>query len=33
MRRQGSEVNIDSTGRYIDPDERPRDPNDRKWMN
>ena len=33
MRRQGSDVNIDSTGRYIDPDDRPRDPNDRKWLN
>ena len=38
MRKQGSDVNIDSTGRYIDPDfpakgPGPRDVNDRKWMN
>jgi membrane associated rhomboid family serine protease len=38
MRKQGSEVNIDPSGRYIDPDFRPkgpgpRDANDRKWMN
>jgi membrane associated rhomboid family serine protease len=38
MRRQGSDVNIDPSGRYIDPDfpstrPGPRDPNDRKWMN
>ena len=38
MRKQGSDVNIDSSGRYIDPDfpaksPGPRDANDRKWMN
>ena len=33
MRKQGKEVNLDSDGRYVDPDGRPRDPNDRNWMN
>ena len=33
MRKQGKDVNIDPNGRYIDPDGKPRDPNDRNWMN
>jgi membrane associated rhomboid family serine protease len=33
MRKQGKEVSLDSEGRYIDPDGKPRDPNDRNWMN
>ena len=33
MRKQGKDVNIDPSGRYIDPDGNPRDPNDRNWMN
>lgn len=32
MRKQGKEVSLDSDGRYVDPDGRPRDPNDRNWM-
>ena len=33
MRKQNREVHFDKDGRYIDPDELRRDPNDRKWMN
>ncbi len=33
MRKQGKEVSLDSEGRYVDPDGKPRDPNDRNWMN
>ena len=33
MRRQNREVHFDKEGRYIDPEETRRDPNDRKWMN
>ena len=33
MRKQGSYVNIDPSGRYIDPDEKSRNPNDRTWLN
>lgn len=33
MRKQNREVHFDKDGRYIDPDEMRRDPNDRKWMN
>jgi hypothetical protein len=33
MRKQGSDVNIDPSGRYIDPDEKSRNPNDRTWLN
>ncbi len=36
MRKQGKEVNIDPSGRYVDPDGKPReprDPNDTRWMN
>ena len=33
MGKQGRQVKFDKEGRYIDPDEERRDPNDRKWMN
>jgi membrane associated rhomboid family serine protease len=33
MRKQGKDVSLDSDGRYIDPNGKPRDPNDRNWMN
>jgi membrane associated rhomboid family serine protease len=33
MRKQGKDVSLDSEGRYIDPDGKPRDPGDRRWMN
>jgi membrane associated rhomboid family serine protease len=36
MRKQGKDVNIDSTGRYVDPDGNPREPknlDDKRWMN
>ena len=33
MQKQGREVHFDQSGRYIDPDGKQRDPNDRKWMN
>lgn len=33
MRKQNRDVHFDSEGRYIDPDRRGRDPNDRGWMN
>ncbi len=33
MQKQGREVHFDESGRYLDPDGKPRDPNDRKWMN
>jgi membrane associated rhomboid family serine protease len=33
MKKQGKDVNIDSTGRYVDPNGNPRDPNDKRWMN
>ncbi|SEG44046.1 Membrane associated serine protease, rhomboid family [Bryocella elongata] len=36
MRNQGRDVNIDSSGRYVDLDDEkrnPRDPNDKRWMN
>jgi membrane associated rhomboid family serine protease len=33
MREQGKDVSLDEDGRYIDPDGKPRDPNDRRWMN
>lgn len=32
MREQGKDVNIDPSGRYVDPD-RKTDPNDKRWMN
>lgn len=33
MRKQNREVHFDKDGRYIDPDELRRNPNDKKWMN
>ncbi|MFC6646215.1 hypothetical protein ACFQBQ_11600 [Granulicella cerasi] len=33
MNQQGKDVSIDSSGRYIKPEEERRDPNDRSWMN
>jgi membrane associated rhomboid family serine protease len=33
MGKQGRKVNFDSEGRYIDPDELKKDPNDKRWMN
>lgn len=33
MQKQGKDVSIDESGRYVDPSGRPRDPNDRRWMN
>ncbi len=33
MRKQNRDVHFDNEGRYIDPDRRGRDPNDRSWMN
>jgi membrane associated rhomboid family serine protease len=33
MSRQGKDVNIDSSGRYVDSEGKPRDPNDKRWMN
>lgn len=33
MRGQGRDVNIDSSGRYVDLDAEKRDPKDKRWMN
>ena len=33
MQKQGREVHFDASGRYIDPENEKRDPQDRKWMN
>ncbi len=33
MRKQGKDVSLDEEGRYVDPDGKPRDPNDKRWMN
>ena len=33
MQKQGREVNFDESGRYVDPEAKGHDPNDRKWMN
>lgn len=33
MRKQGADVSLDDEGRYMDPNGKPRDPNDKKWMN
>jgi membrane associated rhomboid family serine protease len=33
MRKQNREVHFDKDGRYIDPDELRRDPNDKRYMN
>jgi membrane associated rhomboid family serine protease len=33
MREQGKDVSLDEEGRYMDPEEKPRDPDDKRWMN
>ncbi len=33
MRKQGKEVSLDADGRYVDPNGKARDLNDRNWMN
>jgi len=33
MRKQGKDVNIDASGRYIGLDDERKDPNDKRWMN
>jgi len=33
MRKQNREVHFDEDGRYVDPDELRKDPNDKRWMN
>ena len=33
MQKQGRDVKFDESGRYLDPDTKGRDPNDRSWMN
>ena len=33
MRKQGKEVSLDEDGRYVDPEGKPRDPDDKRWMN
>ena len=33
MRKQNREVHFDKDGRYIDPDELRKNPNDKRWMN
>ena len=33
MRKQGKDVPIDEDGHYVDPEGKPRDPNDKRWMN
>jgi membrane associated rhomboid family serine protease len=33
MRKQGKDVSLDEDGRYVDPEGKPRDPNDPRWMN
>jgi membrane associated rhomboid family serine protease len=33
MRKQGKDVSLDEDGRYVDPDGRSREPNDKRWMN
>jgi membrane associated rhomboid family serine protease len=33
MRKQGKDVSVDAEGRYVDPSGKPRDPNDKRWMN
>jgi membrane associated rhomboid family serine protease len=33
MRKQNREVHFDKDGRYVDPDELRKDPNDKTWMN
>jgi membrane associated rhomboid family serine protease len=33
MGKQGRKVHFDKDGRYVDPDEARKDPNDKRWMN
>ncbi len=33
MRKQGKDVSLDADGRYVDPEGKKRDLNDRRWMN
>ena len=33
MRKQNREVHFDKVGRYVDPDELRKNPNDKRWMN
>jgi membrane associated rhomboid family serine protease len=33
MRKQNREVHFDKDGRYVDPDNLRKDPNDKRWMN
>jgi membrane associated rhomboid family serine protease len=33
MRKQGKDVSLDEDGRYVDPEGKPRDPDDKRWMN
>jgi membrane associated rhomboid family serine protease len=33
MRKQNREVHFDKDGRYVDPDDLRKDPNDKRWMN
>jgi len=33
MSKQGRKVHFDKDGRYVDPDELRKDPNDKRWMN
>ena len=33
MRKRGEDVRVDDEGRYVDPNGKPRDPNDKGWMN
>jgi membrane associated rhomboid family serine protease len=33
MKKQNREVHFDKDGRYVDPDELRKDPNDKRWMN
>lgn len=33
MRKQGKDVNLDSSGKYVGLDDERKDPNDKRWMN
>ena len=33
MGKQGREVHFDKEGKYVDPDDEKKDPNDKRWMN
>jgi hypothetical protein len=33
MGKQGREVHFDKDGRYVDPDDEKKNPNDKRWMN